>query len=128
MTASVPISPVACWLIGWYQRYVSPYKGFCCAYRVMLGRDSCSQFASRAIRRRGLSEGAQLARRRFDKCRWSSFVLDYDRARQRRDRRGRVESCVNGCNPTCDGADAAECLGEFALQGCCEFAAGGCHW
>ena len=31
--------------IGAYQRYVSPYKGFCCAYRAHTSRASCSALA-----------------------------------------------------------------------------------
>ena len=128
MTATLPISAAACWLIRAYQQYVSPNKGFRCAYGLLHGRDSCSRFASRAVERRGVSDGARLTSRRFEKCRWASHILDYDRAKQRRDRRERTESCVNGWNPTCDGGDAAESLGDVALQGACEAAAGACHW
>jgi len=31
-------------LISLYQRYVSPYKGFRCAHRVLHGGDSCSEY------------------------------------------------------------------------------------
>jgi len=33
-----------------YQTYLSPYKGFCCAYRVHTGRKSCSALGFRAVR------------------------------------------------------------------------------
>ena len=117
MAAAVSISPVACWLIRCYQRYVSPYKGFCCAYRAHKGRDSCSQFASRAIRRGGLATGLRLTLRRFDRCKWASHVLEYDRAKRRRDRRERPLWCVNGCNPGWDTADDVACC---AAEGCLE--------
>ena len=55
-------------MIGTYQRYVSPYKGFCCAYRVHTGRVSCSEFAKRAIARKGTVAGIVLSRLRFDAC------------------------------------------------------------
>jgi putative component of membrane protein insertase Oxa1/YidC/SpoIIIJ protein YidD len=132
MTAAVPVNQFACWLIRCYQRHLSPYKGFCCAYRVLRGRHSCSQFASRAIRRRGLVSGIRMTQRRFDRCRWASYVLDYDRARRKRDRRERPLWCVNGWDPSCDGGDVAGCLlegaGELAGNACCEVAASGCHW
>jgi hypothetical protein len=35
--------------IDWYQRRVSPHKGFCCAYRVKWGGDSCSMAVKRAF-------------------------------------------------------------------------------
>ena len=43
--------------IGAYQRYLSPYKGFCCAYRAHTGRASCSALGARVIRRHGLLAG-----------------------------------------------------------------------
>jgi putative component of membrane protein insertase Oxa1/YidC/SpoIIIJ protein YidD len=62
-------------LIGGYQRYVSPHKGFCCAYRAQTGRPSWSEFARRAIRRLGLIEGLLLLRLRFAACTTSAAVL-----------------------------------------------------
>ena len=126
MTATLSLSPLACRLIGLYQRYLSPRKGFRCAYGVLHGRDSCSRFASRAIEGHGLVGGARLTSRRFDKCRWASHVLDYERARDRRERRERPLWWMNGCNPGCGRADAASCVGDVALQGCCELP-GACH-
>src|SRR5262249_17365265 len=40
------------WLITLYKTYVSPYKGFHCAYRVNTGRLSCSSYAYRVLERR----------------------------------------------------------------------------
>ena len=120
MTAALSLSPLACWLIAIYQRYLSPRKGFRCAYGVLSGRDSCSRFASRAIRRNGVVAGGQLTRRRFDKCRRASHVLDYERARDRKDRRERPLWWMNGCDPGCGNVDAACCAGDAALHGCCE--------
>ncbi len=51
-----------------YQRYVSPYKGFCCAYRAHNGRASCSALGARVIRRHGLLAGGVLLRRRLRRC------------------------------------------------------------
>ena len=55
-------------LIGLYQRYISPYKGYSCAYRKVTGRRSCSEYARYAIRRRGLLVAFQLQRRQFIRC------------------------------------------------------------
>ena len=54
--------------IGWYQRTVSPRKGFVCAHRTYRGGLSCSEWIKRAIARRGLRIGILLARRRFALC------------------------------------------------------------
>jgi putative component of membrane protein insertase Oxa1/YidC/SpoIIIJ protein YidD len=39
-------------LIDWYQRTISPRKGFACAHRVRYGGESCSQFAMKAFETR----------------------------------------------------------------------------
>ena len=54
--------------IGVYQRYVSPHKGFCCAYRVHTGGASCSVLGARVIRRWGLWSGLRLLRQRLRRC------------------------------------------------------------
>jgi putative component of membrane protein insertase Oxa1/YidC/SpoIIIJ protein YidD len=40
--------------IGLYQKYLSPHKGFCCAYRTHTGRAGCSALGFRAVRRYGV--------------------------------------------------------------------------
>ena len=70
-----------------YQRYISPRKGFCCAYRVKRRRSSCSEFARKAVLRHGIFRIIPLLRRRFDKCATAAHaagaasVLDYERAK-----------------------------------------------
>jgi len=54
--------------IGFYQRHISPYKGFCCAYRVHTGCASCSTLGFRAIQRFGFWRGIQVLRQRLLKC------------------------------------------------------------
>jgi putative component of membrane protein insertase Oxa1/YidC/SpoIIIJ protein YidD len=51
-----------------YQRYLSPYKGFSCAYRCATGRDGCSGYGYRVIDRFGLGPGLALLRRRLHRC------------------------------------------------------------
>lgn len=59
---------LALYLIRFYQRFISPYKGFSCAYRVHTGKASCSQLGYRAIRRHGLFGGLQVLRCRLACC------------------------------------------------------------
>lgn len=54
--------------IRFYQRRISPYKGFCCAYRSQLGRCSCSELGLRAIRRYGLLKGVGVLQQRLELC------------------------------------------------------------
>ena len=51
-----------------YQRYLSPRKGFSCAYRCATGRASCSGHGYRVIERCGLWTGLALLRRRLRRC------------------------------------------------------------
>lgn len=55
-------------LIRAYQRYISPYKGFCCAYHVHIGWASCSTLGYRAIRRYGGLIGLAILRKRLNRC------------------------------------------------------------
>ena len=54
--------------IGLYQRYISPRKGFTCAYRLHTRRSGCSGFGYRAIRRYSVVRGIQLIRARTLLC------------------------------------------------------------
>ncbi|NHZ60941.1 membrane protein insertion efficiency factor YidD [Massilia sp. CCM 8694] len=54
--------------IGFYQRHLSPYKGFCCAYCAYTRNASCSAFGARAIRRYGVWDGMAVLRGRLRKC------------------------------------------------------------
>ncbi len=51
-----------------YQRFLSPLKGYACAFRVLTRRDSCSAYGYRVIERFGLLRGLALLRRRLQAC------------------------------------------------------------
>jgi len=55
-------------LITAYQRFISPHKGFVCAYRVCHGGQSCSAHAKAAFRQHGLVVGWRHMWRRFVLC------------------------------------------------------------
>ena len=50
-----PMSGTTLLAIAAYQRWLSPRKGFACAYRVRHGGTGCSGFTKHAIRARGLA-------------------------------------------------------------------------
>jgi putative component of membrane protein insertase Oxa1/YidC/SpoIIIJ protein YidD len=54
--------------IRFYQRFISPYKGFSCALRVATGGASCSAYGHAVIARFGLLRGFGLLQRRFALC------------------------------------------------------------
>jgi len=81
-----------------YQRHLSPYKGFCCAYRVHTGQASCSSLGYRAIRRFGLWPGLVILRQRLVKC-----GIAHRRYRPRSLALGRQAGfCDIPCDPSCD--------------------------
>lgn len=57
-------------LIQFYQKRISPKKGFSCAYRVHARGAGCSGFGKRAIQKHGFFLGLVLLRRRLAKCAW----------------------------------------------------------
>jgi putative component of membrane protein insertase Oxa1/YidC/SpoIIIJ protein YidD len=54
--------------IRFYQRHISPHKGFSCALRVATGGASCSAYGYAVIARFGLVRGLGLLRRRLELC------------------------------------------------------------
>ena len=109
-----------------YQRYVSPHKGFSCAYRVHTGRASCSALGYRTIRRFGVVAGLRLLRQRTALCgvahrRHAGFKPRHPHAAQRGD-------CDLGCDlpGDCDVPHGKIGLGACDMLSCCD--CGSCDW
>jgi putative component of membrane protein insertase Oxa1/YidC/SpoIIIJ protein YidD len=119
MTATLSLSPLASWLIGLYQRHLSPRKGFRCAYRARHpARSSCSEFGKRAIERLGMLSGVQLLRRRFRRCHVASEA-QHGRASPPRKHRylDRLGACANPSEPLV--GEALFCAAEAWGEACC---------
>jgi uncharacterized protein len=54
--------------IRFYQRWLSPLKGFSCAYRVHTGHASCSALGYRAVRKYGMFAAIALIKERTYRC------------------------------------------------------------
>lgn len=67
-TAGAAAQALALAAIRFYQRYLSPHKGFSCALRVATGGASCSAYGHAVIARFGLRRGLALLQRRFELC------------------------------------------------------------
>ena len=67
--------------IAGYQKFISPYKGFSCAHRVLYGCESCSQYFKRVIAEEGLSVAIANAKGRFQECREANEILKSRRAK-----------------------------------------------
>jgi uncharacterized protein len=114
-------------LIRIYQRYLSPYKGFSCAYRVHTRHASCSQLGYRAVRLHGARKGLAILRQRTYLCgiahrRYCAVPLP-PRSRQ-------AGFCDLGCDLPCDGPCDLPHIGGASracdLLSCCD--CGGCDW
>lgn len=106
---------LALWAIRAYQRYVSPRKGFSCAYRVLTGRDSCSAYGYKVIAHHGLRPGLVLLQRRLRTCgeRHRQHLALHPQARRSARRQAQAGYC--DCNVPladcgCDCADVANVL------------------
>ncbi len=62
-------------LINLYQSYISPYKGFRCAYGVVHNGESCSVRVKGVIGEVGLIRGWSAIVNQFKECRMSSELL-----------------------------------------------------
>lgn len=96
-------------LIRFYKRFISPHKGYGCAYRIYTGRASCSTLGYRAIRRHGAWAGLGLLQQRCRQCGVAQrrYAPVYRRpAAQRGDCDVDPGCDGDGCDlPGCDGPD-----------------------
>lgn len=69
------IRTIAIASISGYQKHLSPRKGFSCAYRLLHGGESCSQYVKRMIAQEGLLVAGKASRRRFQACREANRIL-----------------------------------------------------
>lgn len=102
-----------------YKRWVSPFKGYACAYRVHTGADSCSTLGARAIRRYGLARGLGILRERTFLCgvahrRYAAATTRRPAVQQRGD-------CDIGCDaPDCDVLNGRTAGRVCEFLSCCD--------
>lgn len=110
-----------------YQRYLSPYKGFCCAYRAHTGRAGCSGLGYRAVRRYGVWSGLRVLRRRMYLCGVAYRRYAPPSQRPHRAQRGDCDfGCDLPCDFNCDLPRGKSCFRFGDLLNCCD--CGSCDW
>ena len=117
------VQQVALSAIRAYQHFVSPHKGFLCAYAVHTGRCGCSELGYRAIQRYGLTKGWRVLRLRMAMC-----GLAYRRHKGTRPRPPARERGDCDCDLPCDldlPTPNGRCDWTDAFD-CCDV--GGCDW
>jgi putative component of membrane protein insertase Oxa1/YidC/SpoIIIJ protein YidD len=105
-----PVKHLAILLIVFYQKFISPFKGFRCAYAVLRGGDSCSEAVKKIVRDKGLLGGYRDIRARFQACKEANETLI--RNRQRRRGRNDCDECFD-----CDCTDACRFKKSDACEG-----------
>ncbi|WP_413785277.1 membrane protein insertion efficiency factor YidD [Cognatiyoonia sp. IB215446] len=87
-----------------YQTYISPRKGFRCAYSVLHGGTGCSGYAKQAIQEHGAFGAIPHIRNRFRDCKAAHFTLRDEEPKKNRKRRKKEgwfhwTDCCSGCGP-----------------------------
>ena len=111
----------AIFLIGLYQRFLSPYKGFRCAYAAWHGGPSCSAAIKDLIREHGVFAALPGVRQRFSDCRAAYVRLNAEPHKKRKPKEdGRPkpqrekESCLDmAAEGVCEGVCDSGCDGVF---------------
>lgn len=91
--------------ILFYQKYISPYKGFCCAYRHRTGGHSCSSFALKIVRRYGAFGLIRALPKQFKRCELAYLATQEEREEEqkKKEKHGAFDWCViDPCDCTPD--------------------------
>lgn len=100
-------------LITLYQKYLSPYKGFRCAYACYHHSLSCSARVKNIIAEHGLLAGWPLIKQQFKDCHLAYQALETEREKREREKRqrrrqGQQRDCLSKKNQ-----DRCDCLSNF---------------
>ncbi|MDQ8021143.1 MAG: membrane protein insertion efficiency factor YidD [Moraxellaceae bacterium] len=85
-----------------YKRFVSPWKGFRCAYGVHTGHASCSTLGLRAVRRHGALRGLGILDLRLARCAEAHRRYGQSSPPQRRPLAAQRGDCDLPCDTDCD--------------------------
>ncbi|WP_428448760.1 membrane protein insertion efficiency factor YidD [Photobacterium nomapromontoriensis] len=86
---------IVVYLICCYQRYLSPYKGFRCAYGCLHSGDSCSESIKKVIAEQGVIASIRPAKMQFQACHdaYEQLSLQAERSRKKKRKRKVLDSC-----------------------------------
>ena len=100
--------PLALLGISCYQQFVSPYKGWRCAYAALHGGSPCSVYARQTISDQGILGGSVLLWHRFGECRSAALAVAANSSSDKigkecadacqKSERDCAEGCVRGCS------------------------------
>lgn len=88
-------------LIALYQTYLSPHKGFRCAFRTRHGGPSCSSYATQTIAEVGVARAGMLILERFAACSAAARELRSSALSVDRNTDGKEADDRDGCPCAC---------------------------
>jgi putative component of membrane protein insertase Oxa1/YidC/SpoIIIJ protein YidD len=97
-------------LVRGYQKYLSPHKGFSCAYRKLHGDASCSEYFRQSIDRYGLSHAIPLFQQRLEACKVANLTLRSQVSEREEDSELPEKKKRQNQNLSCDRA-VGDCVG-----------------
>ena len=103
-------------LIDFYKRFISPHKGFSCAYRRYHGGDSCSSAVRKIIQTDGCYRGARKIKQQFRLCKVAAQALNEQRQASTRNHNADLDCGLSS------GCGAGDCVPDF---GCFDGGSGG---
>lgn len=112
-------------LIDLYQNFISPYKGYSCAYRLATGEVGCSGYGKKVISRFGLKTGYSLLQRRFAECKCSSDQLKKELIHNHAPKKllhPKMAFQQGFCDADCGGCDMPNCdMPDCGSKNCSSF-------
>lgn len=95
--------------IGFYQKYISPRKGFRCSYGVIHDTYGCSGHVKDIIRTHGLIKGTPLIKKQFNQCKQASIELK----KRKNDQHKKSKKCDPVVADCCVDPDCCDIFGFF---------------
>lgn len=128
---------IATFFITLYQKFISPLKGFRCAYGVLHGGHSCSDVIKNDIHTHGIFRAIPMAKEQFTACKEANEELKRNPKKRNRvctrDNVCEVLYCLDfsSCSPSsnnscdlpdgCDNPISCDSCGDCGDISCCDF-------
>ena len=87
------MNKLALFLIKLYQRYVSPKKGYCCAYGALYNNGSCSVRVSHIIKEKGVFNGWTQIKHQFAMCSEAYEVIKENNKKKEKKKKDENDWC-----------------------------------
>ncbi len=108
-------------VINFYQKFLSPYKGFCCAHRFFYHGLSCSEAVKEILLQDGIVSGFSRIRERFQECKNASQILKRNILVNSEDGNGDEDNGDERDSEDSGGGQGVNCQSLQCVAGACPF-------